>query len=107
MFLTYEHKKKNCDELYEVLASLRGAEEFKLFFEDLCTFKETEQMEQRLAGALLLLDGMTYTQVTSQTDISTATLSRVSRCIQHGSGGYSRLLARYMEEKKSGEKDDE
>ena len=103
--MTYEHKKKNSDELYEVLASLKSADEFRTFFEDLCTFKETEQMEQRLSGAMLLLDGMTYTQVTSQTDISTATLSRVSRCIQHGSGGYSRLLTRYMEEKKRGEKE--
>jgi len=90
-------------ELYKVLASLKSEEEFRVLFEDLCTFKELEQMEQRVVGAQLLLAGNTYAQVTSRTDISSATLSRISRCIQHGSGGYSAILKRYMQEKESGE----
>lgn len=87
-------------ELFRILASLNSAEEIKTLFDDLCTFKEIEQMTQRLVAAEMLLEGMTYTQVTSKTDISTATLSRVSRCIQHGSGGYSNILRRCMEERK-------
>lgn len=91
-------RENDYSDLFKVLASLKGEDEFRTFFKDLCTFKETEQMAQRLAGAMLLMKGMTYTQVTSATEISTATLSRVSRCIQYGSGGYRELLRRYMEE---------
>jgi len=86
-------------ELYKLLAALDNEEEIKALFEDLCTYKEVEQMTQRLTAAEMLLRGMTYAQVTSKTDISTATLSRVSRCIQHGSGGYSNILKRYMDSK--------
>lgn len=93
------HSSEQENELYKVLASLKGEEEFKSFFEDLCTYKEIEQMAQRLCGAELLLGGKTYTQITSTTEISSATLSRVSRCIQHGSGGYATLLKRYLLEK--------
>ena len=96
-----EHKNRELTELYKVLASLQNEDEIRTFLGDLCTFKELEQMSQRLSGAILLLKGMTYTQVTSMTEISTATLSRVSRCIQYGSGGYRDLLKRYMEENKN------
>lgn len=78
--------------LFEVLSKLEGEEEFEKFFEDLCTFQEVEKMEQRIECAQLLLEGETYNQIIEKTDISSATLSRVSRCIQHGSGGYSTLL---------------
>ena len=92
-------------ELYRVLASLHSEEEIRILFEDLCTYKEIEQMSQRLIAAEMLMQGMTYTQVTSKTDISTATLSRVSRCIQHGSGGYSSVLRRCMAVKEDGSND--
>ena len=62
--------------------------------EDLCTHKEIEQMAQRVKAAELLLDGKTYAQVIAETDISSATLSRVSRCIRYGDGGYRRVLRR-------------
>ena len=91
------------DELYRVLASLKNEEEFRAFFRDLCTNKEVEQMAQRLAAAEMLLEKKTYTQITGTTIISSATLSRVSRCIQYGSGGYNVVLRRYMEEKNSNE----
>ena len=83
--------------VYKVIASLKNEEEIKMFFDDLCTNKEDEQMTQRLMGAILLLEKKTYQQVTSATDISSATLSRVSRCIQYGSGGYNTLLKRYLD----------
>jgi len=83
--------------VYKVIASLKNEEEIKMFFDDLCTNKEVEQMTQRLMGAILLLEKKTYQQVTSATDISSATLSRVSRCIQYGSGGYNTLLKRYLD----------
>ena len=77
--------------LYEVIAGLDSAEDCQLLFEDLCTHKEIEKMAERLYAAKLLLEGKTYNQVIAETDISSATLSRVSRCVQYGEG-YSKLL---------------
>ena len=62
-----------------------------MLFEDLCTKNEIEKMAERLYAAKLLLEGKTYNQVISETDISSATLSRISRCVQYGDG-YSQLL---------------
>jgi TrpR-related protein YerC/YecD len=81
------------DELYSVLIKLETKEDCKALLADLCTYKEIEQMAQRIKAAELLLEGKTYSQVIVATDISSATLSRVSRCIQHGSGGYKKFVA--------------
>ncbi|MCI7531149.1 MAG: YerC/YecD family TrpR-related protein [Eubacteriales bacterium] len=80
------------DELYETFASLKTPEDVKVFLDDVCTYKEVEQMAQRVTAARLLLENNTYAKVIEQTDISSATLSRVSRCIQHGSGGYRKFI---------------
>ena len=77
--------------LYTLLAQLEDAAQVEALFEDLCTKKEVENMAERLFAAQLLMEGKTYNQVMEQSDISSATLSRVSRCVQYGSG-YSRLL---------------
>lgn len=79
------------DELYQLIAQLKTKEECRALFEDLCTIKEIEKMAERVFAAKLLLEGKTYQQVISQADISSATLSRVSRCVQYGQG-YSRFL---------------
>lgn len=63
-------------------------------------------MEQRVECAQLLLGGDTYNRIIEKTDISSATLSRVSRCIQHGSGGYSKVLKSLMVEEKAEENKD-
>ena len=86
--------------LYQLLASLNTAEEVETLLIDLCTVKEIEQMDQRIHSATLLMAGKTYTQVCEETGISTVTLSRVSRALQHGSGGYSQLLKKYIEASK-------
>jgi len=93
-------KDKYNERLFDVLAALKTTEEFRIFFEDLCTFKEIEQMAQRVECARLLLENNTYTQIIAKTDISSATLSRVSRCVQHGSGGYNKLLPSIINEQK-------
>ncbi len=77
--------------LYRQIAGLENAQDCQAFFEDLCTRKELEKMAERLYAAKLLMQGMTYQQVMAGTDISSATLSRVSRCVQYGTG-YSRLI---------------
>lgn len=84
--------------LFEVLSRISDEEDCRALFEDLCTYAEIEKMEQRLACAQMLLDGETYNRIIEKTDISSATLSRVSRCIRHGSGGYSRVLQALREE---------
>lgn len=79
------------NELFELISSMENAEDCRLLFDDLCTINEIEQMAQRVRAAKLLIDGRTYNQVIEETDISSATLSRVSRCVRHGKG-YSKFL---------------
>lgn len=83
--------QKKIGALYDAIVSLESREQCQEFFDDLCTRKEIEKMAERLFAAKLLLEGNTYNQVIAQSDISSATLSRVSRCVQYGKG-YSRLL---------------
>ncbi len=88
------HKKIDeaaINRLYDVLISLKTREDCEALLGDLCTINETEQMAGRIMAAELLLEGKTYNQVIEQTDISSATLSRVSRCVKYGEG-YARFL---------------
>ncbi len=78
--------KKDIDNLFEVIIRANNLKDCKTLFEDLCTDKEIEQMAQRVKAAKLLMDGNTYNQVIALTDISSATLCRVSRCVQYGKG---------------------
>lgn len=82
------------DQLCEMLAELRTPGEIRMLLRDLCTTQEIEKMAARLEAARLLLLGETYQSIVAKTEISSATLSRVSRCVQEGSGGYNTLLAK-------------
>ena len=82
---------KDIQQLYSLISSIDSVEDCEILFEDLCTAKEIEQMAQRIKAAKLLIEGKTYNQVMEQCEISSATLSRVSRCVQYGNG-YARLL---------------
>ena len=84
-------KQEHIRQLFELITSLDNADDCRALFDDLCTVKEIENMAERCFAAKLLLEGKTYSQVMEQADISSATLSRVSRCVQYGSG-YSKLL---------------
>lgn len=84
-------KQEKIAELYRIIADLSSAQECQMLFEDLCTHKEIEKMAERIYAAKLLLEGKTYNQVIAESDISSATLSRVSRCVQYGEG-YRKLL---------------
>lgn len=79
------------DNLYKMILKLETMEECRVLLEDLCTRKEVANMAERLYAAQLLLEGKTYNQVISETNISSATLSRISQCVQYGKG-YSSLL---------------
>ena len=90
------------DELCEAILSLKNREECYAFLEDICTTKELLEMSQRLSVAKLLSRGMSYSQISQKTGVSTATISRISRCIEYGSGGYKMIIERLQE----GEKND-
>lgn len=79
------------NDLYDLILSLKDKQDCCDLFSDMCTNKEVEQMAQRIRAARLLLEGETYNEVIDKTDISSATLSRVSRCVQYGNG-YKRLI---------------
>ncbi|MBR6737982.1 MAG: TrpR-related protein YerC/YecD [Clostridia bacterium] len=74
------------NDLYSTILKLNTVEECKAFLEDLCTHKEIEQMAQRITAAKCLLAGETYESVIKKTDISSATLSKVSKAIKYGKG---------------------
>ena len=84
-------KQQKLEDLYQLLAKTDDPRAIAALFDDLCTRKELDNMAERLFAAKLLLEGNTYSQVMAQADISSATLSRVSRCVQYGEG-YSKLL---------------
>ena len=85
------------DALFDAILSLETREECYNFFEDLCTVKEISDMAQRLEAAKLLLGGSTYAQIEKALDISTATISRINRCIQYGTGGYRQTIEKVRE----------
>ena len=84
-----DHSKTEA--LYRLIAETTDPEDIRHLFDDLCTRKEVENMAERVFAARLLMEGNTYNQVMAQANISSATLSRVSRCVQYGKG-YSKLL---------------
>jgi TrpR-related protein YerC/YecD len=79
-------KKNLHTELYQAILKLKTEKDCEEFFSDLCTIKELNAMNQRVIAGKLLLSGETYEQIISKTDISSATLSRVNRCVKYGNG---------------------
>ena len=84
-------KQDHIQKLFEVITEIDNVDDCRALFDDLCTVKEIENMAERCFAAKLLLEGNTYNQVMAQADISSATLSRVSRCVQYGTG-YAKVL---------------
>lgn len=84
-------RTEKLQKLYAVIKKIDNEEDCAAFFSDLCTDKELEKMAERVYAAELLLEGKTYNQVMEQSEISSATLSRVSRCVQYGTG-YCKFL---------------
>ena len=84
----------DADYLIKAFMCLENSEEFYKFFEDICTVAEIKEMSKRLQAAKMLKDGMIYNDVSEATGLSTATISRVSRCLKYGSDGYNIVLDR-------------
>ena len=82
------------DALFEAILTLRTVEECYAFFEDACTIKEILDISQRLKAARMLSSGANYADISRETGMSTATISRVSKCLEYGAGGYRTAIAR-------------
>lgn len=85
-----EHSKA----FFNAVLSIKNEEECSSFFEDLCTIKELRAMILRYQVARMLSDGKLYTDIVKKTGASTATISRVNRCLNYGSDGYKAILER-------------
>lgn len=94
--MSYESKFKRADidELFEAILSLEDQEDCYRFFEDVCTINELHAIAQRLQVAKLLSEKKTYSEIEELTKASTATISRINKCLVYGSDGYKRVLER-------------
>ena len=94
--MTYHNE--SIDRLFDTILNLKSKEECRAYFEDLCTIREIQDMAQRLDTAILLSQGQSYQVITKQVGISTATIGRVSRCLNYGTGGYKAAIDRLEEQ---------
>lgn len=98
--MAYESKfkREDIDELFKAVLLLKDEEDCYRFFEDICTINEIHAIAQRLQVAKLLSEEKTYSEIESLTKASTATISRINKCLVYGSEGYKRVLERLAEE---------
>ena len=87
-------RNEETDQLFRSILALRSVDECYRYFEDLCTVREIQSIAQRLAVARMLADGRSYQSTISGTGASSATISRVKRCLDYGAGGYGLILDR-------------
>lgn len=87
-------KNEKMDYLFEAILTLNNIEECYHFFEDLCTVSELQEMSRRMQTARMLRQNCIYTDISAQTGLSTATISRVNRCLKYGNDGYNKVLDR-------------
>ena len=90
--MTLKNYKPMLKELYKEIIKIETEEECENFLNDLCTIKELESMCQRLKAAKMFLEGKTYNEIIEETEISSATLARVPKCVRYGSGGYENVI---------------
>jgi TrpR-related protein YerC/YecD len=91
---------KQLDQLFDAILSLKDREECYRFFDDIATMSEVQSISQRLQVAKMLTEGQTYNAIEQETKASTATISRVRRCINYGNDGYQMVLDRILDEEK-------
>ena len=92
------NRTPSMDRLFQTILNLETIDECYAYFEDLCTIKELNDMSQRLDAAVLLEQGLSYQKIMEQVAISTATIGRVSRCLNYGTGGYKTVITKLKEE---------
>ena len=84
----YRFRNESVDRLFQTMLNLETIEECYEYFADICTIKEVQDLAQRLDTAILLDQGLSYQKIAEKVDVSTATIGRVSKCLNYGSGGY-------------------
>lgn len=94
-------KSIHIDGLFEAILQIKDEKDCYMFFEDICTVSELNAISQRLKVAKMLKEKHVYTDIIKETGASTATISRVNRCLQYGADGYNVIIDRL--EKKKGE----
>ena len=87
-----EYSMTKFDGLFEAVLKLKSVEDCRKFFEDVCTIKEMQAIAQRLDVAKMLSEGKNYQEISGATGASTATISRVAKCLNYGAGGYELVL---------------
>lgn len=87
------------ERLFEAVTKIETEEECFAFFEDLCTVKEILDMSQRFETALMLKDGKSYSEITAEVGVSSATIGRVNKCLNYGTGGYDSVISKLGDEK--------
>ncbi|MCY0869062.1 MAG: YerC/YecD family TrpR-related protein [Firmicutes bacterium] len=87
-------RDRTVDQLFAAMLKLETIEECYRFFDDLCTVGEIQSLAQRLEVARMLREGLTYSHIEAETGASTATISRVKRCLNYGADGYNLVLDR-------------
>ena len=92
-------KSRELDLFFKAILKLEDIEECYKFFEDVATINEIKALAQRIHVAKLLSEKKTYTEIAEVTGASTATISRVNRCVNYGSNGYNIVLERIKEDK--------
>lgn len=90
--------KQSSDALYKAIVSIQDEDECRKFLDDLCTVSELKAMAQRIDVAMLLDDGLIYSEILEKTGASSATISRVNRCLNYGAGGYRAVIPRLREQ---------
>ena len=93
---THSRKERTLG-MYRAVLTLQTVEEAMHFFDDLCTVSELRAMEQRFQVAELLDEGLIYNEILERTGASSATISRVNRCLRYGADGYTAALDRLRE----------
>ena len=87
-------KSPDVNNLFNAILTLKDLDECYDLFDDLCTVAEIKEMAKRFRAAKMLSDGAKYIEISEATGLSTATISRVNRCLKYGTDGYTKLLAR-------------
>jgi len=88
------------DSLFEAIMLLKSEDECYQFFEDLATIGEIKSLAQRWEVAKMLEHDETYAKIAEVTGASTATISRVKRCLNYGADGYKLVLGKIKDKNK-------
>ena len=86
--------KSDYSNFFKAVLTLKSVEECANFFDDICTIQELESLSQRMDVAIRLKQGESYLDINKSTSASTATISRVAKCLNYGSGGYDLTIER-------------